>query len=151
MESELVTPKQRDMSPEIKKCKEEKFDFYEWEECGQTYNNTSLSYYPISYTSPATTQTTLQRYSFEEQEAQTKPRMSFSISSILGTHEASEDQRFHSISTHSPRYRESLLLRNKSSAFRESLKQARMKRHFLQEHETAKVEQEKSLKEGKII
>lgn len=144
MESE--TTKEREMSPEIK---EEKFDFYDWEECNQRYN--TLGYYPIAYTTPSTyssSQTAL-RYSFEEQETQAKPRMSFSISSILGTHEDSEEQRFHPIA-HPPRYgsvRESLLMRHKPSAFRDSHKSSRMKRHFLQE-EITKEDEEKDFEKG---
>ncbi|CAB3991644.1 Homeobox not2 [Paramuricea clavata] len=146
MESE--TTKEREMSPEIK---EEKFDFYEWEECNQRYN--TLGYYPIAYTTPSTyssSQTAL-RYSFEEQETQAKPRMSFSISSILGTHEDSEEQRFHPVA-HPPRYgsvRESLLMRHKPSAFRDSHKSSRMKRHFLQE-EMTKEDEEKAFEKGNL-
>jgi hypothetical protein len=153
MESETHAPKEREMSPEIKKCKEEKFDFYDWDECSQRYGNNTLGYYPIAYSTPSTyssSQTTL-RYSFEDQETQTKPRMSFSISSILGTHEDNEEQRFHPIA-HPPRYnsvRESLLMRHKSSAFRDSLKSSRVKRHFLQE-ETTTEEQEKVFEKGSL-
>ena len=145
MESELVSPNEQEMSPEIKKCKEEKFDFYDWEECNQRYGNDTLGYYPISYTTPSTVysppQSTL-RYSIVEQESQTKPRMSFSISSILGTHEENEERRLQPIA-HPPRYtsiRESLLMRH--NTFKDSLKNSRIKRHLLQEENTEE-EQEK--------
>ena len=143
MESELATSSEQEMSPEIKKCKEEKFDFCEWEECDQRYRNNILStYYPNSYTTPNTVYSSPQtglRYSIVEQESQTKPRMSFSISSILGTHEESEEQRFQAVA-HPPRYRDSLLMRH--NTFKDSLKHSRIKRHLLQE-ESAKEKQEK--------
>ena len=153
MESETVAPSEREMSPEIKKCKVEKMDFYDWDECNQKYGHNTMGYYPITYTTSSTyssPQTGLQ-YSFEDQKNQAKPRMSFSISSILGTHDGNEEQRFHPIAD-PPRYnsvRESLLMRNKTSVFRDSLKSSRMKRHFLQE-ETTKEEQENAFEKGNL-
>ncbi|XP_028391053.1 homeobox protein pv.1-like isoform X2 [Dendronephthya gigantea] len=146
MESEAVSPKEQEMTPELKKCKEEKFDFYDWEDCGQRYANNTLSYYPIScYTTPSTypSQQTALRYSFDEhEESSAKPRMSFSISSILGRREDTEEQRFHSIAQH-PRYssgREGILARHKPSLFRTPPKNSRMKRHFYQEEGTTENE-----------
>jgi hypothetical protein len=154
MENETVAPNEREMSPEVKKCKEEKIDFYDWDECNQRCGHNTLSYYPIAYTTSSSYSPSPQtglRYSFEEQKSgQSKPRMSFSISSILGTHEMSEEeQRFQPIA-HPPRYnsvRESLLMRNKTSVFRDSLKSSRIKRHFLQEEMTNE-EQENAFEKG---
>ena len=153
MESERASPKEQEMTPELKKCKEEKFDFYDWEDCGQRYGNNTLSYYPIScYTTPSTypSQQTALRFSFEEhEESSSKPRMSFSISSILGTREDTEERRFRSIAHH-PRYssgRESLLVRHKPYPFRTPPKNSRTKRHFYQEEETTEND-EKAFEKG---
>ena len=151
MESDGATSQEQEMTPsmEIKKCKQEKFDFYDWEECSQRLrNNTVGSYFPVSYTSPsayssALTQTTL--YSVARHETQAKPRMSFSISSILGTQDG-EEERFHPASAHSPKY--GMLMRHKTSVFRDSLKNTRMKRHF-EEEETTTGYEEKNLDKGR--
>lgn len=122
--------KEEEMTPEIKTCKEEKYDSYNWENFTaiHPFGNQTFHYYPTYETgsSEFSIAESSPHYTFNEQKPLTKPRMSFSISSILGTEENKDERQPSRSST----FTDSLFMTHTPQAM---MKTSKMKRRYLHE------------------